>query len=262
MGYAATRGRVSSRERRAGSPAHRGRAARPGGVPRGAARRADRVARRVARRGARAARAARRRPRPAAGARPTSRVRVDVLLRVVEEAPVRASDAFVDLGSGLGRAAALVHLLTGAEVIAVEVQRALVDDARALATRLRMRRVTCIHGDASRLTPRVAEGTVFFVLSVQWGAPGAGARRPRRCCPHETPTDLLRGPPPAAAPALLEAASSGDLADPPGAPRATPHPEGRDDGVGARRGSAGRGPGLARGGANAPPSQQVLTGLL
>ena len=32
---------------------------------------------------------------------------VDALLRIVEQAPVRASDIFVDIGSGLGRAAAL-----------------------------------------------------------------------------------------------------------------------------------------------------------
>lgn len=139
---------------------------------------------------------------------------VDVLLRVVEEAPVRASDVFVDLGSGLGRAAALVHLLTGAEVIAVEVQRALVDVARALTTRLRLRRVTCIHGDASRLTPRIADGTVFFLY-----CPFSGERlarvladledvartRPLRICCVDLPL-----PP---CPWLSrEAASSGDLA--------------------------------------------------
>src|SRR5690348_7895460 len=42
---------------------------------------------------------------------------VDTLLRMVEQAPVRASDVFVDVGSGVGRAAALVHLLTGAAAI-------------------------------------------------------------------------------------------------------------------------------------------------
>src|SRR5215469_14927659 len=39
---------------------------------------------------------------------------VDALLRMVEQASVRPSDVFVDVGSGVGRAAALVHLLTGA----------------------------------------------------------------------------------------------------------------------------------------------------
>ena len=45
---------------------------------------------------------------------------VDTLLRVVERVPVRPSDVFVDVGSGLGRAAALVHLLTGAPVVGLE----------------------------------------------------------------------------------------------------------------------------------------------
>src|SRR4029078_9775031 len=47
---------------------------------------------------------------------------VDALLRIVDQAPVRASDVFVDVGSGLGRAAALVHLLTGAATIGLEIQ--------------------------------------------------------------------------------------------------------------------------------------------
>jgi hypothetical protein len=35
---------------------------------------------------------------------------VDALLRMVEHAGVQASDVFVDVGAGVGRAAALVHL--------------------------------------------------------------------------------------------------------------------------------------------------------
>src|SRR4051812_2587103 len=36
---------------------------------------------------------------------------VDALLRVIDHAAVRESDVFVDVGSGVGRAAALVQLL-------------------------------------------------------------------------------------------------------------------------------------------------------
>src|SRR5262245_51666960 len=39
---------------------------------------------------------------------------VDVLLRVIDEAPVRSTDVFVDVGGGPGRAITFVHLLTGA----------------------------------------------------------------------------------------------------------------------------------------------------
>lgn len=88
---------------------------------------------------------------------------VDALLRVIDQAEVHASDVFVDIGSGLGRAAALVHLLTGASAIGVEIQPALVLAARALASRLILARVSCIQGDAANLTALVPTGTVFFL---------------------------------------------------------------------------------------------------
>src|SRR4030095_16570102 len=62
---------------------------------------------------------------------------VEALLGAVELAPVGAGDVFVDIGSGVGRAAAVVSLLTGACVVGVEVQPALVLAARELAARLR-----------------------------------------------------------------------------------------------------------------------------
>jgi SAM-dependent methyltransferase len=87
---------------------------------------------------------------------------VDALSRMVEQARVRSSDVFVDVGSGLGRAAAFVHLLTGAGVIGIEVQSRLVSAARDLTTRLLLSRVSCIEGDAARLTRFIAIGSVFF----------------------------------------------------------------------------------------------------
>jgi SAM-dependent methyltransferase len=86
---------------------------------------------------------------------------VDALLRIVEQARVRSSDVFVDVGSGVGRAAAFVHLLTGASVIGLEVQSALVCAARDLATRLQLSRVSFIEGDAATLTGVIATGSVF-----------------------------------------------------------------------------------------------------
>ncbi len=88
---------------------------------------------------------------------------VDVLLRVVEQASVAASDVFVEVGSGAGRAAALVHLLTGASVIGIEIQPGLVHAARDLATRLRIPRMSCLEGDAAKLTGYVSIGSVFFL---------------------------------------------------------------------------------------------------
>jgi len=88
---------------------------------------------------------------------------VDALLRLIEHAPVRAADVFVDVGSGAGRAAALVHLLTGARAVGLEIQPALVAAARALATRLRLPDVSFVEGDAAELAPALADGSVFFL---------------------------------------------------------------------------------------------------
>jgi SAM-dependent methyltransferase len=88
---------------------------------------------------------------------------VDALLRLVEQARVVASDVFVDVGSGAGRAAALVHLLTGADVIGVEIQPDLVRTARDLAARLGIARVACVEGDAASLAGTMRTATVFFL---------------------------------------------------------------------------------------------------
>jgi SAM-dependent methyltransferase len=88
---------------------------------------------------------------------------VDALLRVIDRAGVRDTDVFVDIGSGLGRATALVHLLTGASAIGLEIQPALAIAARELASRLLLARVPCIEGDAAELAGRMTIGTVFFL---------------------------------------------------------------------------------------------------
>jgi SAM-dependent methyltransferase len=88
---------------------------------------------------------------------------VDALLRVAEQAPVRASDLFVDIGAGVGRAAVLMHLLTGAPALGVEVQPALVAAARDLAARLRLSDVSFVEGDASASTELWSAGSVFLL---------------------------------------------------------------------------------------------------
>lgn len=84
------------------------------------------------------------------------------LLQVVEHAAVRASDVFVDIGSGVGRASAFVHLLTGASAIGLEIQPRLVLTAQALAARLLTSRIPSLHGDAAELAGSIAIGTLFF----------------------------------------------------------------------------------------------------
>jgi hypothetical protein len=88
---------------------------------------------------------------------------VDTLLRMVEQPGVRASDVFVDVGSGLGRAAVLVHLLTGASAIGLEIQSGLVHTARDLTMRLSGLRYAPVEGDAVRLTGYITIGSVFLL---------------------------------------------------------------------------------------------------
>jgi Histone methylation protein DOT1 len=139
---------------------------------------------------------------------------VDAVLRMVDQAAVRASDVFVDVGSGVGRAAALVHLLTGASVIGLEVQRGLVLASRDLAARLRLSRMSTIEGDATKPTGLVTTGSVFFLYCPFSGArlarvlanlePLARTRMLRICC-----VDL---PLPARPWLTLETHRPGDLA--------------------------------------------------
>lgn len=88
---------------------------------------------------------------------------VDALLQVVEQAGVQDSEVFVDVGSGVGRAAVLVHLLTGAEAIGIEIQPALVHASRELRSRLNTSRFSPIEGDAVQLAGRITIGSVFFL---------------------------------------------------------------------------------------------------
>ena len=117
---------------------------------------------------------------------------VDTLIRAADLANVQAHDVFVDVGSGLGRAAAFMHLLTGAGAIGIEIQESLVRGSRELAARLNAPRVAVVHGDAARLTGYMMIGSVFFLYCPFGGArlngvlddleSIAGTRPIRICC--------------------------------------------------------------------------------
>ena len=96
---------------------------------------------------------------------------VDAVLRTVDLAGIEPSDLLVDIGSGVGRAAAVVSLLAGARVLGVEVQPALVSAARALAARLQLQRVSFVEGDATTLPEPARAGSVFLLY-----CPFSGAR--------------------------------------------------------------------------------------
>jgi hypothetical protein len=88
---------------------------------------------------------------------------IDVLLRMIDLAGVRHDDVFVDVGSGLGRAATVVHLLTGAAAIGLEIQPHLVRASRDMSARLTLSRVSVLEGDAAQLVGLVTIGSVFFL---------------------------------------------------------------------------------------------------
>src|ERR1700761_5436689 len=86
----------------------------------------------------------------------------NVVLEVARR--VGSEDVFVDLGAGLGQAAMLVHLITGARAIGLEIEPAFCAYARECAAGLGLGdAVSIVEGDA-----RVADfsmGTVFFLYT-------------------------------------------------------------------------------------------------
>lgn len=91
-----------------------------------------------------------------------------VVLRVIELTGLAERDVFYDLGSGLGHAPMLAHLLAGARAVGVEVEPAYCAAARASARGLALAGVTFVQADA-RAVP-YDDGTVFFLYSPFTGA--------------------------------------------------------------------------------------------
>lgn len=87
---------------------------------------------------------------------------IDALVHALDGVEVGPDDVFVDLGSGLGRAAIVAHLYTGASAVGIEVQRHLAEAARALTASLGLRAVATVHGDAVALGQYLPIGNVFF----------------------------------------------------------------------------------------------------
>lgn len=88
---------------------------------------------------------------------------VDTLCRVLDAARLEASDVLIDIGSGAGRTAALVQLLSAAAVHGIEVQRSLVEASLALMKRLGLRRFSATWGDALAQPACLDQGSVFFM---------------------------------------------------------------------------------------------------
>lgn len=99
---------------------------------------------------------------------------VDAVVRAIDLARVTEDDVVVDVGSGAGRAALLVHALTSATVIGLEIQPALVRASRAAIARAQTDRVTIVEGEATALVETLTDATVFFLY-----CPFSGARLER-----------------------------------------------------------------------------------
>jgi len=86
-----------------------------------------------------------------------------VILALIEHAHLQADDVFYDLGSGLGRVALLVGLLTAAQAKGIEYEPAYCAYAQELADSLRLSRVAFLNVDAREAD--YADGTVFFLYT-------------------------------------------------------------------------------------------------
>lgn len=107
------------------------------------------------------------------------------LLALVDAAHIGPNDVIVDVGSGVGRAAILLSLLSGAAAVGLEVQRHLVERSRALAAILgpSLADFSVVEGDVAGLQssddqgehrPSLVDATVFLLY-----CPFSGARLER-----------------------------------------------------------------------------------
>ncbi len=118
------------------------------------------------------------------------------VLRMIAELSVTEDDVFVDIGSGAGRVAALVHLVAGAGCVGLEIQPHLARVAERLRLRLGLTRVSTVVGDAVVTLRSLEVGTVFF-LYCPFGAErieetllvlrGIACVRPIRICAVNVP---------------------------------------------------------------------------
>ncbi len=88
---------------------------------------------------------------------------VRVLLDLVDHVPLEQGDCFCDLGAGLGRAAIVVHWLTGVSTLGIEIQPAYSAYARQLAASFGLKQVSFVQADAQEAD--LSAGTVFYLFT-------------------------------------------------------------------------------------------------
>lgn len=90
------------------------------------------------------------------------------ILDLIDHVGFTAEDIFYDLGAGLGQVAMLVHLLTGVQVKAVEIETVFCTYAQQCAQALGIQGVDFINGDARHVD--YADGTIFYLFTPFGGA--------------------------------------------------------------------------------------------
>ncbi len=92
---------------------------------------------------------------------------VDEILAFVRDLAISPTDEVLVLGSGLGRVAFLVHLITGARVHGIEIQAHLVERARLTQTRLGLTAVSFEHASIAEVE---LDASVVFMYAPCNGA--------------------------------------------------------------------------------------------
>lgn len=88
---------------------------------------------------------------------------VDTVLKAAESLALGPNDILIDIGAGTGKTAALLHFLSGAATIGIEIQRHLFERAVLLATTLKRTRLPIVHGDANELLRYLPLATAYFL---------------------------------------------------------------------------------------------------
>lgn len=113
------------------------------------------------------------------------------VLEATEVSQLGERDVFVDIGSGLGRAVFVAHLVSGARGLGLELQAHLVAESTRRAAAFPLPQLSFTQGDAGESLEPVEDGTVFF-LYCPFGSKrldrtlemlqGVARRRPIRIC--------------------------------------------------------------------------------
>jgi SAM-dependent methyltransferase len=89
------------------------------------------------------------------------------ILFMLEKANLGPGKTFVDLGSGLGKVALLVALVTGARVLGVELDPRLVSHARSAAGSLRLENAHFLEGNIRELSLPLADVYYMYIPLMQ-----------------------------------------------------------------------------------------------